>query len=279
LAVASNEWDSAKSDDQALVEAWIANADASPHAHEVDRLARYAPELGWRAILAILELPDSQSHLGALAGPLGLLVSQFGPSFIERIEAEAAINPPLRRCLAKLRSDPIVRIPEELWQRLSEAAGTRVGPIPAHMQELYDDIPGLARALHFDPRPMDPEQPPSLTIDEIRERACAWVVYQQTFWAWEELRRIADEDGPTSTWPLVTEVVQQGSDRAVGRLGAGLLEDILRDHGPTVIDRIESEAADNPRFRYCLSHVWPVEMAAGIWDRVVAARADEPQRG
>jgi hypothetical protein len=276
-----SDWrDSAISaDDQSLVEAWLANSDASSHAHNVDRLARYVPELGWQAILAILELPDSQAHLESLADTLRLLVAEFGPKFIERIEAEAVINPPFRRCLAELHSDPAFRIPPELWQRLSDAAGVSIGPIAPPMQELYDDLPDLAHLLRFDPRPINPTQTISLTPDEIRSHAQAWVVYQQTFWAYDQLRRLTEEEGPDAIWPLLMEIVQQGSENAVGNLGAGLLEDLLRDHGPSVIDRIERAAADSRQFRYCLSHVWPVEMAEGVWDRVVTARADEPQRG
>jgi uncharacterized protein DUF6869 len=264
---------------QVLIEAWLANADASSHAHNVDRLARYVPEVGWRMILAILELPDCQAHLDALAHPLGVLIAQFGPMFIERIEAEAAISPPLRRCLAELQSDPVFRIPTRLWRRLSDAAAASIGPIPPHMQELHDDFPNLAHALHFDPRPIDPTQSTSLTADQLGEQAAAWVVYQQTFWAWEELQRLAEEEGPDAVWPLLTELVQQASSGAIGSLGAGLLEDLLREHGPAVIDRIEHMAAESAKFRRCLSHVWPVEMADGIWARVVKARGDEPQRG
>jgi len=266
-------------DDQGLIEAWLANADASKRAHHVDRLARYVPEWGWQTILAILELPDSQSHLESLAHPVRLLIAQFGPTFIERIEAEAAINPPFRRCLAELHSDPVFGIPPQLWQRLSDAAGVPIGPIAPHMQKLYDEIPDLAQLLHFDARPIDPAQTISLTTDEIRSHAQSWVVYQQTFWAHEELRRLAEDEGPDAIWPLLREIVEQGSDDAVGLLGAGLLEDVLRKHGPSVIERIERAAVDSGRFRYCLSHVWPVEMAEGVWDRVVNARADEPQRG
>ena len=35
-----------------------------------------------------------------------------------------------------------------------------------------------------------------------------------------------------------------------------------------MIDRVESEAARDPRFRRVLSGVWKLEMSDAVWDRV-----------
>jgi Family of unknown function (DUF6869) len=42
----------------------------------------------------------------------------------------------------------------------------------------------------------------------------------------------------------------------LGVLAAGLLEDLLRDPSPQVLERIVSEARKTPRFRWMLSGVW-----------------------
>ena len=248
-------------------------------AHAVQKWARYAPELGWRAILAVLDEPDASQHTDALAHSLSMLVAQFGDQFIEQIEAEAAISFVFRSCLGEIRSDPVFMIPESLWPRLSRAAGAEVGPMAPHMAKLYAGMPSLATVASFDPRPLHPEHFPALTDDELREHARAWIVHEQCFWAWDELQRIRDEEGCDATWSYVVAIVEQGSDEARGQLGAGIVEDLLRDHGPAIIERVEAAAAASRDFRYCLSHVWRGDMPDDLWARVEAARGDEPQRG
>ena len=58
----------------------------------------------------------------------------------------------------------------------------------------------------------------------------------------------------------------------VAMLAAGPLEDLLTEHGPAWIDRIEAEAATSPRFRYALTGVWKNEIKPLVWARVETAR-------
>jgi hypothetical protein len=266
-------------DSEFLVDSWLVNSAAHDQAHNVERLARYAPELGWQSILAVLELPDAQSHLGALAEVLRMLISRYGRQFIDRIEAEAQISAAFRTCLAELSPDPTFPLPEELWPRLSAAAGVPVGPMAPHMAALYAEMPGLSGLASWDPNPLAPEDFPVLGPDDLSAQARAWVDYHQTFWAWEELNRIYREEGLDPAWSLVLALIEKADDAALAPLGAGILEDMLRRDGALVIDLVEAEAAASSRFRFCLSHVWRGEMPSPIWDRVVTARGDEPQRG
>lgn len=55
-------------------------------------------------------------------------------------------------------------------------------------------------------------------------------------------------------------------------LAAGDLEDLLVDHGPAVIDKIESLAHESPAFNLLLGGVWGRRMAPQIWARVQAYR-------
>jgi hypothetical protein len=105
-----------------LIEAWLGMTDAFDGAHEVRKSARYAPELGWRSILAVLEHPDATAHLGALSDSLSIFISRFGVDFIDRIEQEVAISSAFRECLASVRPTPVFPIPDALWSRLSAAA-------------------------------------------------------------------------------------------------------------------------------------------------------------
>lgn len=266
-------------DPEFLIDTWIAQSDAHEEANAIERYARYAPELGWRAILAVLTIPDALQHLGPLSHALEMLVSQYGDNFIDRIEHEASVSSAFKACLAEIHPSPTFPLPEQLWSRLSAASGTSVGPMKPHMAELYAGLPDLSEMATWDPHPLDPLEAPVLSDAELLEHAHAYLVYHQGCWAWEELNRILEEDGPDAAWPLILLLVERGSDHALGAAGAGILEDLLDKHGIAVIDRIEAQAASDQRFRYCLSHVWPADIPPDLWKRVVAARGDEPQRG
>lgn len=266
-------------DSEVLIDTWIAQSDAHEKAHAIERYARYVPELGWRAILAVLTFPDALQHLGPLSDALEMLVSRYGDHFIDRIEREASISSAFKACLARIHPSPTFPLPEHLWTRLSVAAGASIGPMKPHMADLYAEIPDLSNMATWDPHPLEPTEAPNLTDAQLLEHARAYLTYHEGFWAWEELNRILEEDGPDAVWPLILLLIEKGSDRVLGAAGAGIVEDLLRKHGTAVIDRIEAQAAGDQRFRFCLSHVWPADFPPDLWERVVAARGDEPQRG
>jgi hypothetical protein len=211
-------------DPEFLVEEWLSHSEAFEQAHNVEQFARYAPEVGWPSILAVLQLPDAQSHVSALAYALRMLIARYGASFIDRIEAEAAINPAFRACLAEVRPDPTFPLPEALWPRLSAAAGTSIGPMAPHMASLYAEMPDLSELASWDPNPLSPENVPALGPEELAAQARAWVQYAQTFWAWEELNRIHDVEGLDAAWPFVLSLIEKASDHALAPIGAGILE-------------------------------------------------------
>jgi hypothetical protein len=55
-------------------------------------------------------------------------------------------------------------------------------------------------------------------------------------------------------------------------LAARPLEDLLSDHGPEMIERVEAEARRNPAFNLLLGGVWRGDISEDIWSRVEAAR-------
>jgi hypothetical protein len=266
-------------DNESLVDSWIAQSETFEKAHAIERFARYAPELGWRAILSVLAFPEALEHLVPLSHALEILVSSYGDQFIDRIEHEAAISVPFKTCLARMNPSPTFPIPEHLWSRLSAAAGTCVGPMPPNLAALYAKIPNLADVATRDPHPMHPGEAPSLSDADLLSYASDYLVHERNFWAWEELDRLLREDGPETVWPLLLRLVEKGSDRVLCAAGAGILEDFLDMHGTEFIERIEERASRDPRFRFCLSHVWESTMPPEIWKRVVVARGTEPQRG
>jgi hypothetical protein len=62
------------------------------------------------------------------------------------------------------------------------------------------------------------------------------------------------------------------SDKAVGSLAAGPLEDLLGNHGPEYIERVEELARKDPKFNFLLGGVWRNSMTDEVWQRVQAAR-------
>ncbi len=80
---------------------------------------------------------------------------------------------------------------------------------------------------------------------------------------------------PEETWVFVRKALAAAETVwQVVMLAAGPLEDLIADHGATVIDRIEREARQSPRFRFALTGVWPQgNRQSPVWTRVEAARA------
>ena len=94
--------------------------------------------------------------------------------------------------------------------------------------------------------------------------------YDERFWAYEELDDLCT-DSPEDTWEVILGILAQSpSDRALGSLAAGPLEDLLSRHGPSIIERVGLEACRNPAFASLLGGVWQHTMPDDIWARVTA---------
>jgi hypothetical protein len=77
---------------------------------------------------------------------------------------------------------------------------------------------------------------------------------------------------PEDTWQVILAVLSLGpSDEVIGILAAGPLEDLIQEHGPGFVERIETEARRNPVFRQLLGGVWR-SSSPDIWARVEKAR-------
>lgn len=58
-------------------------------------------------------------------------------------------------------------------------------------------------------------------------------------------------------------------DKVLADVAAGLLEDLLNGAGYEYIDRIEHLARENATFGRMLTGVWPSQIPAEVWERVV----------
>jgi hypothetical protein len=84
---------------------------------------------------------------------------------------------------------------------------------------------------------------------------------------------IQDLKGPLAEvcWQGILAVVaRKPSERVLGMVAAGLMEDLLEDAGEAFIERIEQQAAVNPVFKAMLSGCWQSGSAA-VWARFEAA--------
>jgi len=259
---------------ETLATTWHVNQTVGGSAQLLERLPRYAPELGWQAVLQVVHQLETDKHLPDLARCLKTLIVEHGARFIERIEDEASRNPRFKACLAHVRSDPAARIPVELWDRLSRAAGTRIGPVSPGLEGLFETMPDLGTVLNWDPRPLDPANPPSLTQRDLDRLAEDWITYTDTFWACDDVISIVHDEAPDRAYDVIYRLFQRApTDEALAAVAAGPLESLLSDHGESIIERIEGAAAADPRFRLCLAGVWRTDgMSDALWARIVRAR-------
>jgi len=81
---------------------------------------------------------------------------------------------------------------------------------------------------------------------------------------------------PERAWDFILTLVDNApNEDALGWVAAGPLEDLLCEHGPTFIDRVEAIATNNARFKACLPKVWArigwtpqPTVALGVWQAV-----------
>ena len=80
--------------------------------------------------------------------------------------------------------------------------------------------------------------------------------------------------GHTETlWRFILKVLErQPSEWALGMLAAGPIEDLISECGTQFIDRIETQARQNPLFREALHGVWQSTTPDTLWARIERAR-------
>jgi hypothetical protein len=101
-------------------------------------------------------------------------------------------------------------------------------------------------------------------LDNIETDHALWWAVQKFF--------DLDHENPEACWQaILTVLAREPSQKVLGVLSAGPLEDLLHHHGPQFIDRIEVEARDDPAFKELLCGVWQ-SSTDEIWARVQRAR-------
>jgi len=101
-------------------------------------------------------------------------------------------------------------------------------------------------------------------------------VYVANEWAIDKLIDwSAANPKPDLVWQFVLAAYRRDiSEHVFGMIAAGPLEDLLSVAGSDYIERVETLAATDARFRELLRGVWRQGMTDDIWARVQFARAE-----
>lgn len=122
-----------------------------------------------------------------------------------------------------------------------------------------------------------------MSDEEIERLAEAWRGYwvadkddpiRETLgWANErEFDLVWEDKDPESLWKMVLAVHRKDHSIQIQQvLSAGPLEDLLAKYGDAFIERVEREAALDPKFAKLMGGVWKSSMSDAIWNRVQAA--------
>jgi hypothetical protein len=96
------------------------------------------------------------------------------------------------------------------------------------------------------------------------------------FWAVDAVFLLPDDD-PERAWSLTCELIKQADWDELGNIGPGPLEHLVKAHAPAFIDRIESEAARDSKFRATLATIWVNShyLTPEVVSRLVSASGNE----
>ncbi len=260
-----------------IITAWLIHSEVTKDAMILHDLPRHSPEAGWCAILKVLNQPESEKYLPALSECLKNFILYHGAEFIELIEAQAALDSRFKLLLAKVHTHTGTNISIQLLERLTNAAGTTV---KHGTPKTLEQVPNLSEALYATPITSEPKDISTFTESELEHIVHHWMQYQETLWAQEKITYIIKEEFIEYAYNVVNVLYAKSSSNIhLASIGAGPLEDLLKKNGEFIIDRIEQLASMDQRFRFCLSYVWPTNIAVDVWKRIIKARGNEPQRG
>lgn len=226
-----------------------------------DRLPHAAPERALDLALAVL-CTDADKLTKMQLGEkfMSTLIYNHAGRLVDRLEAEAAGNPPLRWLLGAVHwwapsrelKARLARIADEKAWRADEAARDRPA-ISVDYAAL--STPDLARFW------VDQHAKPE------KDRDSNWHALM-------DYERDLVRDDPGAVIDLVIEILKiETSPEMLSLLAAGLVEDIIAYE---TIERIEREAAVNERFRDLLGGVWYANKGAELKARLDAIVKERP---
>ena len=235
-----------------LVEAYFVLDAHHDRAHQLLDLARANPELALPLTLELINrLPAARLEYDAANWLLKTLLEEHGPAVIGKIESAAATSSVLRQALWRL------------WhsQRAGSVAYKVISPntLDQMRQAFGQTTPYTAE---------EPTPSAKYLQGAQEELLSSWIEYKKEWWAYEHLYDLI-EHRPHEAWDVILDLVARAPrDESLGSIGAGPLEDLLADHSPVFIDRVEQQAAADPRLRTALRNVSRRGMPEVVWERV-----------
>ena len=80
--------------------------------------------------------------------------------------------------------------------------------------------------------------------------------YEKASWAVDELLEM-EQKNPEGVWALIPKIIEyDSSEKTLGALGAGLIEDLLVHYGADFIDRIVAFASTCESFKKALAYTF-----------------------
>ncbi|MCG7874398.1 MAG: hypothetical protein JAZ11_20155 [Candidatus Thiodiazotropha lotti] len=108
-----------------------------------------------------------------------------------------------------------------------------------------------------------------------------WIMYQEKtyddddtelHWTDDHLSNLMLNGKIEELWQFVIRAYKKDlTQKVIGILSAGALEDVLAAKGEEYIGRVELLAANDQKFKYLLGGVWKNAMSNDVWSRVQAA--------
>jgi hypothetical protein len=118
-----------------------------------------------------------------------------------------------------------------------------------------------------------------MSSQERNRLAESWLQVQRHFWAFISLDQLCENE-PEEAWSVIQLLIDlSDTDDLLGDVGAGPLEDLISNHAPRFVDRIEESARNSPAFKKALSRVWLSEGESPVSRRLLALGCDVIRTG
>lgn len=220
-----------------------------------DRLPHVSPERALDLALAILR-SGAEKRVKMQLGEkyMATLIYNHAGRLIERLEAEQADNPLLRWVLGAVHWWAPTKELKARLARIADEAAWRTDEIARDTPAMRVDFAALSA--------------PDLARAWIEQHGKPEKDRDANWHALMDYERDLIRRDPHAVIDLVLEVLKiETSPEMLSLLAAGLVEDVI---APETIDRIEQEAAGNPRFCDLLGGVWYFNESADLRARLDA---------
>ncbi len=110
-------------------------------------------------------------------------------------------------------------------------------------------------------------------MTDINKLTQSWIEFQRTQnsdleWSNDDFIDLANEN-PEVAWKCILIVIEtEPTDEILSILAEGPMEDLLAEHGPKFIDRIESISKENIVFARLIKHVWVEGISSQIQNKI-----------